>query len=320
MTTLRYDYSNSQVFNKLKRIDETIKRNWSTEQYLNALDTLIENMMYPVLRSCRFLDLAVAGILSWYSDASNNKITTYERGEAIHYMMNFLTRVTPDEKSLVLRRLRFDRNISFILVDIWMSKVGDYRTLVEHRKIEQSQFIERVVQHNPGKDSALYAAIPQVQFWQREALELRQQILQKYYRLVLLEAKNFYEEMQYSISLDDTVQKLIIEAQIALDKCNQEKGTITSYMQRWIHFARSKMNTEMDTAYSVPGKARQGDFSYKAESLEELDSHTPGDDSFNVFLDVSHVRKIARLMDPIGIGRYSLGIEEYTSDLTKANC
>lgn len=316
MTSFRYQYESSWVFDRLKRVDETIQRNWSTEQYLNALDTLIEYMLYPILRSCRFLDSAIAGILSWHSDATNHKITTYGRAEAIHYMASFLTRVDPDEKSIVLKRTRFDRNVSFTLVDKWLEHVKGYRKAVETKDFATMRAITAVVQHVPNEDSDLYAAIAQVKFWQELALELRGQILQKYYRLVLQEAKNFYDDMQHSINLNDTVQELVLEAQRALDKCNQEKGTITTYMQRWIHFGRSKLQTEMDTAFSTPGTARKGDFSHKAESLDDVDKHTPGDDSFNVWLEVEHVRKIARILDPIGIGRYSLGIEEYTPALT----
>ncbi len=312
-TTFKYSYTSSAVFDSLKRVKEKIGKNWSTEQYLNALDSAIENMLYPVLRSSSFLDSSVAGIAAWHADTSrsNHKITTYDRGEAIHYMLNFLTRVDLNEKSLALRRVRFDRGISLVLADLWLGRLKGFRKEMDRGNMETCAAMASTVS---GSVEEIYSAIPEVQFWREQTLALRSQILQKYYRLVLGEAKHFYEEMCYSVSLDDTVQGLMLEAQRALDRCNPEKGTITSYMTRCVRFARSKLNSEMDTAYSTPGQARNGDYSNKAESLDEVDAQVM-DESFNVFSDVEHVRKIARIVDPLGIGRYSLGIEEYVPDL-----
>jgi hypothetical protein len=311
-----YSYESSRVFSSMKRVDERIQKNWGTEQYLNALDTLIAHMMEPIIRSSNYLDYMVASILAWHSDAAQHKITAYDRIEAINYMMTFLTRTDPDEKVKVYRRTRFDRNISLLLADQWLSAVDGYRALCELQinNPEVATTLHEIHQRvgHTREHASLYAAVRAVKFWRSHVLELRQQIVEKYYRLIINEAKSFYELVQHSVSLDDTIQAMFIEASKALDKCNQERGTITSYLQRMLRFSRTKLNTEKDTAFSIRGTSRNGDYSYKAISLEDVEnSEAAAFDATDTQDTVNHVRKLARLLDPTGLGRHSLGIEEW---------
>lgn len=318
-TFFQYQYETSAVFASMKKVEERITKNWSTEQYLNALDTLISHAIEPIIRSSNFMDHIVAGLLAWHSDTANNKITAHSKMEAVNYMMAFLTRRVPDEKLKIFNRIRFDRNITLVIIESWLKSTKGYRRACEKSIADPFTFnplmieCEQAVLHGPSH-SSLYAAIPTVVYWRDQAVTLRTQILEKYYRLILNEAKGFYELMEHSISLDDTIQAMCIEATHAVDKCNQERGTITSYMQRWLRFSRSSLDTEMDTAYVMPGHARNGDFTYKSASLNEADTlgSTSDEDSRDITL---HVRKLARILDPLGVGRHSLGIDEFTPAL-----
>lgn len=318
-----YRYESSRVFSSMKRVEETIQKNWSTEQYLNALDQLISHMVEPILRSSDFYNHMVAGILAWHSDVANNKITAHDRVAAVEYMMAFLTRQDPDEKLLVFNRIKFDRNVTMRVVDLWLELMEPYRRLCE-KSLRDPQLriqmieLEKTVMHGPTHTS-LYAAIASVKYWRAQVVKLRTQIVEKYYRLILSEAKSFYELVQHSISLDDTIQSMYLEASRALDKCNQERGTITSYLQRWLRFSRSNLGTEKDTAFSVSGAARNGDYSYKSVNIDDVtESQAASHDPLEIEDDVSHVRKLARILDPLGVGRHSLGIEEYTPALNSA--
>ena len=320
-----YNYETSEVFSALKRVSEEINRNWSTEQYLNALDTMLMHALEAVIRSSDFLDHIIAGVLAWHHEVpSNHKISAFDRHEACHYLMAFLMATSPDEKLKVLKRLKLDRNITLLALDKWLKLTQDYRRLEEKvassrqltsgslRKMRQ---VEQVVIHGKAH-SSLYAAIASAAYWTDQALRLRQKILEKYYRLVLNEARLFYAEMHHSILLNDTIQAMLIEAMKALDKCNQEKGTITSYMQLWVRRSRGKVGAEMDTAFSVPGSARKGDYSYKSLDLQGMGdnihvSHDPEDSRITAM----HVRRLARIFDPSGLGRVALGIEEYAPAL-----
>jgi hypothetical protein len=315
-----YTYETSQVFAKLKKVEETIQRNWSTEQYLNALDELISHMLEHIVRSSDFVDQVVAGIIAWHSDTANNKISPFDKVEAIQYLMAFLTRKTADEKLLVLRRLKLDRTIPLLIAEQWLHHLKGYRRCCEDSVATPSSLVtasalEKLVLHKAGH-SSLYAAIASVTYWRDQVVALRTQICEKYYRMLLGEAKGYYDLMEHSVDLDDTIQAMFLETSRAVDKCNQEKGTITTYLQRWLRFSRSKMNTEKDTAFSVPGVARDGDFSYKSVNIESLSETLDSDDtSVEDMHTQMHVRKIARVMDPLGVGRHSLDIEEYTPPL-----
>lgn len=316
-----YAYETSAVFATMKKVEERIQKNYSTEQYLNALDTMIAHMVEHVIRSTDFMDHMVAGILAWHSDTANHKITAHDKLDAVQYLMAFLTRQTPDEKLIVFKRIRFDRNITLLIVDSWLTQLKTYRASCE-AQIQFPNQISTTLEHHKNvihlpHHSSLYAAVPAVTYWRDHVLMLREQIVEKYYRLILNEAKSFYELMDHSISFDDTIQSMFLEASKAIDKCNQERGTITSYMQRWIRFSRSKLGTEMDTAFVTKGTARNGDYSYKSTSLDQVeDSLLASTDIMDTQNTVMHVRKLARLLDPLGIGRHSLGIEEYVPALT----
>lgn len=318
-----YRYESSRVFSSMKRVEETIQKNWSTEQYLNALDTLISHMVEPILRSSDFFNHMVAGILAWHSDVANNKITAHDRVEAVQYMMAFLTRTDPDEKLVVFNRIKFDRNVTMLVVEEWLKLVEQYRRQCERSVVDPSARIqmiecERAVMHSQ-LHASLYAAIPMVKYWRKQVTALRTQVLEKYYRLILNEAKSFYELVNHSISLDDTIQQMYLVASKSLDKCNQERGTITGYLQRNLRFSRSSLGTEKDTAFSVSGHARNGDFSYKSVNYDDVqESSMVAHDPLDIVDDVAHVRKLARILDPLGIGRHSLGIEEYTPALNFA--
>lgn len=319
-----YRYESSRVFSSMKRVEETIQKNWSTEQYLNALDTLISHMVEPILRSSDFFNHMLAGVLTWHSDVANNKITAHDRVEAVQYMMAFLTRTDPDEKLVVFNRIKFDRNVTMLIVDQWLKQLEQYRRLCERSVTDPDARIgmiecEQGVMHGPNH-SSLYAAIAAVKYWRKQAMALRQQIVEKYYRLILNEAKSFYELMGHSITLDDTIQQMYLVASKSLDKCNQERGTITGYLQRCLRFSRSSLGTEKDTAFAVGGGARNGDFSYKSVNIDDVqESSMASHDPLDVEDEVAHVRKLARILDPLGIGRHSLGIEEYTPALNFAH-
>lgn len=304
-----YTYQPSVVFESLKKVSETIQHNYSTEQYLNALDTMLGHAIRAIVKSSNYVDKCIAEIAASSIEHTSTKVCTYGGKEGLKYLLIFLTRAEPDDKMVLFRRMRLDRNLTLRIIDEWLAHLVNYRQDIESGNIHGVQRAKQEVLAN----TCLYAPYAEVLFWCKQAKSLRQFILEKYYRLVLNEARSFYMLMRQSVSLDDTIQSMFIEATKALDKCNPERGALTSYVQRWVRLSRSSLSTELDVAYDVPAKQSRQDFSYKSAVLDETDEDVGLYDDTVVRL---HVQKIARIMDPSGLGRKSLDISEYIPALT----
>lgn len=318
-----YHYETSSIFDTLKNTQERIQVNYSTEQYLNALDNLLFRSVEPILRSCSYLDNLVAALLAWYADSSRYRISRHDKEETISRLMCFVVAVSPDSKLALLKDVHFDRNILMTFTDMFLKACDAYQrdceSLAGKRQIKLLLSVrehEALMGHDPALHSSLYAAVKQSRYWLNQAITLRSMVLEKYYRLIITEGRGYYEAMKYSVDLSDTIQSMVVEACRALDKCDQQKGTLTTYLRRWVHGVRGKPSgLERDTAYAIPSSARDSmihksvPLSDLEEELESLDGVADNNE------DILSVRQIARIADPTGLARFEMGIEEYAPAL-----
>ena len=320
-----YVYETSSVFATLKGNTEKIKGNYSTEQYLNALDELLFRAVEPILRCCTFVDGRLAGLLSWYASASRPaSLCRQDRETTVLLITSFLVSDSATNKMRLLKELHFDRHILIALADDFLASTTNYRQRCEEATARRSKALLANVLaqhadlgHDPLRHDSVYAAIAQVEYWLRQALTLRTQILEKYYRSILNDAKRIYEEMSYSIHLNDVIQAMLVLACRAIDKCDQQRGVLTTYLKRWTSGVRSKTSLfEKDTAFSTP-VGRKAEMLHKAiplESLEDDLQHQYTDDT-EATDEILTIRKIARIADPTGLARMTLNIEEYVPAL-----
>ena len=311
-----YFYENSLLFERLKATKERLP-NHSTEQLVSALDAMLKNAIEAMVRSSAYLDDSLATILSWHYGAQNNKICVFQREDAMLHLAVFLSCESVTEKLSIYGMLHLDRMIPIGILSRWLDMAKGYRELslkTDALSVARRIALEKDLRHDPGSHSDLFSAIASASFWLRQALSLRERIIEKYVRLVLKEATTFYKIVKFSIPLDEIIMQMLIEAIKGIDKCNPEKGAMTSYLQRWVRFSRSKIQGELETAYTVPTRDRDGTFDYKAVDLSSLDD-TLGNDPTLSYITSLHVQKIARLADPEGLGRHSLGIKEYAPSI-----
>ena len=323
---MTYFYESSSVFGSLKAIEEHIKWNPSTEQYLNTLDTLLHHGLYAILCSCNYADQQIASMLAWYAESSRHRITSVEKGEALSLMGAFLLTRDPDEKMALYEALRPRRTLTFIIIDDWLTAVKDYRRLMNTCLKSPDDMLTRntvrgiecAVGYDCERHTDLYAACAQVKYWSEAAASFKQMIMEKYVRLILTKSRQFYQDTGHAFQLDDIVQTNCMLALKAIDRCDQRKGTLTTYLETWLNGSRMrKVLVERDSAFSAG--SNQSDFKYKTvfltdDDLEDVVAATT-DTNHD---DVAHVQKIAHMVDPTGLGRLSLDIGQYSGVLLKS--
>ena len=166
---------------------------------------------------------------------------------------------------------------------------------------------------NLSSSQSLYSGIRASKFWIAEFVKLKELILQKYYRFIINTAQSDFKSLGHTVSLDDMAQNYVLVSSKALDKCDYEQGTLTSYLQLWLKSAKHKITKKGSISNTVSSFISDGTSSEsnyvrlddaslldKDELVQEerIDDH------------ITHVRLLLKEMDPTGIIRLSMGIEE----------
>lgn len=129
-----------------------------------------------------------------------------------------------------------------------------------------------------------------------------------------------------NIQTDDVAQNFILALSKAIDKCDVDKGTLTSYIKAWMQDARNTVNFshEYGTAYSLPSSKKRDiardlsnvnniSLSIDSEEVQELHSdHDTEADAVSRHV-VNRVRRLSKAADPLGLGRLALRITEVLS-------
>jgi hypothetical protein len=175
--------------------------------------------------------------------------TSFGRKSAVDSIQNFLSTENIEEKFDIMREMRIHRNILIQWMQDFKTRAAGVRA-----KFLKKQPVDLLVKGTYAYSAGmLFCNYVDVVYWLDAGLKLRTQILEKYNRLVVNESRLLYVKISHSADLDDIVQLLAIEAMRALDRCNVEKGPLTSYLQQYLKFSGSKIDFEKDSSYVVKG-------------------------------------------------------------------
>lgn len=306
-------YKHSDSMGVLKSVTEKLQDNHSSSQYVSVLDTMLLNAISPILQCCNFADSYVSGVLHHTAANGRRKVSNSGRFNFLARAMLFLS-VPSQKKTPVYRSLRLERNITFIIVKDFLDECENYYDFKSKEVREKTLEIEHRIGYFGGAD--LSSAIRATKYWFTAYCNFRNAVLEKYMRLITLQAQKFYQQNNSNIDLDDLLQNYILFASKAIDKFDHRQGTLTSYILNWLNHARNvTASHENGTAFVLPPNKRRActvnnigvpldDSSVKEI---EVDSITTVEDAASI----ERVRRLARLADPHGYARLSLGIEEY---------
>jgi hypothetical protein len=325
----------SKVINRLKTVKERLAGNYSTEQLLDTLDELLMRGMEPIIGSTNFLDSRIICIATWYSTNQRRKLSPMEKG---HFIASSIAYMLADTrtKMRIYRKMSIERNLSVMLMEQWLKLAGEcvnleLRQLTGFKNDIQDRIDFLHWQLGTVNRHALFHSYQTVKYYLSQAVEFRNQIAEKYMRMVTLEAVGYHKQQTSNngprMQLDDVAQNFMIAVYKAIDKCDSNKGTLTSYVQKWITNAKTTNTFRHETgiAYTIPSGQRKQlaigscnisnyTLSMDSEEVKEIVSECNQEEEMIRADTINSVRLLAKAVDTLGLGRLSLGILEVLND------
>ena len=223
-------YEHSTIMSILKRVDESIKDNYSSAQYMEVWDTLLYNAIEPILRCTNLVEVILSDVLHFYTENHRRKISILGKEEVLTCFFLFLA--APEQKKLArLKDIRLERSILKFIITTFLEKTEFYPKLMVSRCHKDKQRIadmmagiEASIGMNKNED--LFCTINTVKFWYEQSSTFKSQLLEKYYRLIVVEAQAFYASNNSNTKLDDILQNFVLFSSKALDKYDSSNGTL----------------------------------------------------------------------------------------------
>lgn len=313
------NYKHSILMSVLKRVDEKIKDNYSSAQYMEVWDALLYNALDPILKCSNLADIIISDVLHFYTENHRRKVSSLDKEDTFTTIFLFL--VAPqDQKLKRLKAIKLERSILRLIISTFLDKTDCYQELhiagTQYPNRKQPQLLMDTIEKSLGytKEEDLFLAINAVKFWNEQACEFKNQLLEKYTRLIVTNSQSFYDTNNSKMSLDDIIQNIFLFSSKALDKYDPGKGTLTPYIQSWMKHAKNVSAIQEDgTAFLLPNMKRS-EVENVAVSLDDEEALQVEDESSNIDLDSIAVQRrvqlLAKVADPTGLGRVALGISE----------
>lgn len=320
----------SFVINSLKSVKEQLTDNYSSYELLTTLDTLLIYAITPILENTRYVERSLSLLSGWYVNAARRKIASLDTKDEFNTIAAqlIIAQNLPDRK-LLWQKLRLERTITFWMLHDWLRIMQPWvkaRTLNDYDAMHSSCRKGCFISYDH-----VFTTIQTVDYWLNAAVNFKQQIMEKYMRLVMLEATSYASFQKknnphLNIQLDDVAQNFVLALSKAIDKCDANRGTLTSYIKTWLKDARNttSFSHEYGVAYSIPtGKKR--DIARHTSSINNISISLDSDEaqempsSFDTEASavsshvVNRVRRLAKAADPLGLGRAALQITEVLS-------
>lgn len=297
-------YQHSRVFNDMKAVKERIDENLTSAQYLKTIDFFLNRALCSIVSCSTYFDDYLVRLLGWQEAHPKRKVSFVSRQEFAAAVVNYLIQPTRALKLAKLDALRLERGVIIAACNGYVSSLNEYERVCNGTLYPDD--VNRAISYRAKVEEALRATEPLmpsillVRYFTDVAISYKHAVLEKYTRMCLNQAqKDYVSFFNMSVSLDDIVQAYILVAGRALDKCDYRQGVLTTHIQTWLYTARGTL------AYEVsPGKSIEDLPIDLEESCDTLH------DQIERESNILRVRKLARLVDPKGLGRLFLNIEE----------
>jgi hypothetical protein len=188
----------------------------------------------------------------------------------------------------------------------WLDTLKDYEKISESAPTIES--LQKLSELNDASllrtGFGLHSVYTQVKYWYKQAVVFKEKILEKYTRLCLNTAQRDYVDLQGKVKLDDIIQIYLLTALKAIDRCDTEKGVLTTHIQNWLLSAKNVVVSKYISESQEDNVNLVG--------IEEIDNMACVEYE-DMTETIDKVRRIAKIFDSEGFGRLSLNIEEVLS-------
>lgn len=233
-------YKHSEVFAEVKAIEEDIKINLTSLQYLQILDHFLwSGLQYMMTVSPKFFECFLAKVVAHQQIHAMMKMSSEPRDKLSCHFFNFLT--TSDVQHA--KNMRLNRGLYFGVLQFWLKKSEAYfecKSVFHEPSDEDGKIMNDVFTELGILDCRdFYAYFRQIDYWCSRAQKFKSQIVQKYVRMTLLQAQKTYVEFNHVIELDDVTQIYLMVMSKAIDRCDSRLGVLTTFIQSWLKSAKA---------------------------------------------------------------------------------
>lgn len=323
--------SHSVTIERLKESPQRLSSSITTFQLMSTLDTLIYRFLAPIIETSSLFDTFVPTTLYWSITNSRRKISGINNKKLIALLTFYMTRTTQEERLVVIAKMRLERNLLFSLGRIYLNLGKQYRkqydlyTRKKAKDKDAQKNLKRLTELSAvfnGNSDKTYSAIHEVEFWYKQAQEFHSQIAERYYKLIVNSAVLLHKNNPERYDLEDIAQNFLVATYKAIDKCDHNKGTLTSYVQNWIKDARTSYGYQQyGISFLIPkSKKKQlatnndGMTNNISVSLDDKSVLEISTEAVEVGIEkkqtVERVQRLSRIADPLGLARMKLGITE----------
>jgi hypothetical protein len=303
-------YEHSLSFEALKGVREQITTNYTSLQYLQTLNLFLWKALTPVARECPELFKGyLCKVVARQTLKASAKFTSNDRQKLPVQLFNALR--ASDEKIVEqAKEMHINRGLLFGFISFFLNRLEEYKKIHDRAVLTaETRSLCHAYEQQVGlrRGGELYAAILDVDYWSSKARKWKEQIVEKYTRMALLQAQSTYKDYHYVVKLDDVVQIYLMVVSRAIDRCDSRQGVITSFMQSWFKSAKSEVaklaEGHQDSSY-------EGLVEEHGDAIHDILGTSDPDLSFEMW---QHVAYIGLQVDPDGFVRTSMHIPQYVS-------
>lgn len=305
-------FKHSKCFEVLKKQKEALLDNYSSSQYIEVWDELLYKAIEPIFLYTDYANEVLAEIFHHTVNNFKRKISTVSKEHLVYGLFLFNT-VSRDQRIDVYKQMRLERTITKYIIKSFLSSLESYQDLLKQRITKnnlKSRELEDQIKLVKGSEETkpLLIVTQEVEFYNKEASSFKSKIMEKHTRNIIMEAQRHYKFCNFKVELDTIVQTMYQFASYAVDKYDSANGTLTSYIGNWLQHARGHvMSQELTSSYS---KDKPFVHIESIDDYYEVLSNESDDDQIEKEMEVSRVRLLAKMVDPTGLGRLSLDIQE----------
>ena len=299
-------YKHSEAFAEVKAIEEDIKINLTSLQYLQILDYYLWNSLRFLMNvSPTFFTCYLSKVIAYQQVHSMSKLSSESRETITNNFFNYVT--TGDVEWV--KKLYLNRGLYFGIISYWLTKSNEYfqlRSPFNEREDAPERMYEIANELSINDTSVYYANYKQVAYWFSKAQDFKSKIMQKYVRMTILQAQKAYVEYNHEIDLDDVTQIYLQIMSKAIDRCDSRFGVLTTFIQSWLKSAKAIVQKMV--------QSKQHSTSYEGLIEEFGDSADVGvtsfDDSFDTLQELAYA---AQKIDTTGCLRIQYKIPQFMS-------
>lgn len=282
-------YEHSEAFAVLKRTKD-LKVNLTTYQWLTTLDFFIGRALKPILDGDPELAHSFfAKVLAFSYNNRARKFSTAGRDQTAVAIFNLLAGHQSQE--VALKKMALNRGILLGFVSSY--EEVNAKHLVIHDptvKVDNRRYLLSV---SPVPN--VFWVAREVRHWHQVAIKFRELILAKYTRMTIMQAKSLYEDINHAIPLDDIAQTFMLCLARAVDRCDSNKGVLTTYINNWLMSARNEVIKAVSELH-LNSDIADMDLAAANNSVDEL---------------MAALACRAKELDPKGVVRFDIGIPEF---------